>query len=87
MLRLYHLCHELCDCSRRDKLTGGTGRLQLSQDFFINKAESMAFLDIVKFDFINHINDLTEINTVLHIVVGVLKGLEFHDCFLNRVSA
>ena len=43
----------------------------------------MAFLDIVKFDFINHINDLTEINTVFHIVVGVFKG-RFHDCFLNR---
>ena len=42
----------------------------------------MAFFYVVKFDFINHINDLTEINTVFHIVVGVLKG-RFHDCFLD----
>ena len=42
----------------------------------------MAFLYVIKFDFINHINDLTEINTVFHIVVGVLKG-RFHDCFLD----
>ena len=43
----------------------------------------MAFFDIIKFDFVNDINDLTEINAVFHIVVGVFKG-RFHDCFLNR---
>ena len=42
----------------------------------------MTFLDIIKFDFVNDINDLAEINAVLHIVVGVLKG-RFHDCFLD----
>ena len=43
----------------------------------------MAFLYVIKFDFINHINDLTEINTVFHIVVGIFKG-RFHDRFLDR---
>ena len=43
----------------------------------------MTFLDIIKFDFINDINDLTEINAVLHVVISILKG-RFHDCFLNR---
>ena len=43
----------------------------------------MAFLYIVKFDFINHINDLTEINTVFHVVISIFKG-RFHDRFLDR---
>ena len=43
----------------------------------------MTFLDIIKFDFINDINDLTEINAVLHVVISILKG-RFHDCFLYR---
>lgn len=43
----------------------------------------MAFLYVIKFDFINHINDLTEINAVFHIVVGVFKG-RFHDGFLDQ---
>ena len=42
----------------------------------------MAFLDIVKFDFVNNINDLTKINAVLHIVVSVLKG-GLDNGFLN----
>ena len=81
-LRLYHQCHKLGDCSRRVKLTGRTGRLQLPQNLLIDKAKSVAFLHIVKCDLVNDINDLTKINAVLHIVVGVLKG-GFDNGFLN----
>ena len=34
----------------------------------------MAFLHIVKLDLVNDINDLTKINAIFHIVVGVLEG-------------
>ena len=82
-LWLYHLRHKLRNGSRRVKLAGGTGGLQLPQNLLIDKTESMAFLDIIKLNLINDINHLTEINAVFHIVVGILKG-GFHDCFLNR---
>ena len=81
-LRLYHQCHKLGDGSRRIKLTGRTGRLQLPQNLLIDKAKSVAFLHIVKCNLVNDINDLTKINAVLHIVVGVLKG-GFDNGFLN----
>ena len=81
-LRLYHQCHKLGDCSRRIKLTGRTGRLQLPQNLLIDKTESMAFLHIVKLNLVNDINDLTKINAVLHIVVGVLEG-GLDNGFLN----
>ena len=81
-LRLYHQCHKLGDCSRRIKLTGRTGRLQLPQNLLIDKAKSMAFLHIVKLNLVNDINDLAEINAVLHIVVGVLEG-GLDNGFLN----
>ena len=42
----------------------------------------MAFLYIIKFDLVNDINDLTKINAVFHIVVGILEG-GLDDGFLN----
>ena len=81
-LRLYHQCHKLGDCSRRVEFTGGTGRLQLPQNLLIDKTKGMAFLHIVKLDLVNDINDLTKINAVFHIVVGILEG-GFDNGFLN----
>ena len=81
-LGLYHQCHKLGDCSRRVKLTGRTSRLQFPQNLLIDKAKGVAFLHIVKLDLVNDINDLTKINAVLHIVVGVLEG-GLDNGFLN----
>ena len=81
-LRLYHQCHKLGDGSRRVEFTGGTGRLQLPQNLLIDKTKGMAFLHIVKLDLVNDINDLTKINAVFHIVVGILEG-GFDNGFLN----
>ena len=81
-LRLYHQCHKLGDCSRCIKLTGRTGRLQFPQNLLIDKAKSMAFLHIVKLNLVNDINDLTKINAVLHIVVGIFEG-GLDNGFLN----
>ena len=56
--------------------------MQLPQNLLIDKTESMAFLDIIKLNLINDINHLPEINAVLHIVVGILKG-GLDNGFLN----
>ena len=42
----------------------------------------MAFLNIIKLDFINDINDLTEINAIFHIVIGIFEG-GLDNGFLN----
>ena len=42
----------------------------------------MAFFHIIKLNLVNDINDLTKINAVLHIVVGVLEG-GFDNGFLD----
>ena len=61
-----------------DEFTGGSGTLQLFQDRLIDFAKGMALLIIVQLQLVDHVDDLTEKNTILHVVVGVGKG-GLHD--------
>ena len=79
-LRPDHLRHEIRHRARRVEFTSRTSALQLLEDRFINLAKGMAFLIVAKVDIIDHVDDLTQQHTVLHVVVGVGKG-----CLHNRL--
>ena len=81
-LRLDHLCHKVGDSTGRIKLAGAACALELLQYGFINVTEGVAFLIIGKVQFVNNVNDLTEQDAVLHVVIGIGKG-GLHDRFFD----
>ena len=83
--RLYHLCHEVSHSTGRVKLAGRACTLQLFQDRLINIAKCVAFLIIGKVKLINDVDYLAKQNTVLHVVVGVLKCC-LDDSLIDRRS-
>jgi len=73
-LWLDHLHHKIRDSTGRIEFTGVTGALQAAEDRFVNLAEGVAVLVLLKVYLVNGIDNLAEQDTVLHVVVVVLEG-------------
>ena len=73
-LRLNHLCHKVSYSTRSIEFTGRTCTLKFLQNGFIDFTECMAFLIVGKVKFVNDIDDLTEKNTVFHVLICIGKS-------------
>ena len=67
-------CHEIGEGTRGVELAGRTGRLHLFEDRLVDLAKSMALLIVAKVELVDDIDDLTQQDTILHILVGILKS-------------
>ena len=73
-LRLDHLHHEVRDRTGRIEFTGVTGALQTAENRFVDLAEGVTVLVLLKIDLVNDIDNLAKQDAILHIVVIVLES-------------
>ena len=72
-LRIDYLCHKFGQGSWGVELTRGTCRLHFFEDCLVYLTESMTFLIVTKVQTVNHIQHLTKLNAIFHILIGILK--------------
>ena len=68
-----HLGHKVSDGPGCIEFAGRTCALQLFQNGLVDLAEGVAFRIIVQLEIVNRIDDLTQQDAVLHVVVGLGK--------------
>ena len=73
-LGLDHLHHKICHCPGRIEFTGIARALQTAEDRLIDFPEGVPILIFLKVDFVNGVDNLSEQDTVLHVVIVVLKS-------------
>ena len=79
------LGHKVGDSAGRIELTGGASALQFLQNGLVDFAEGVALLIVAEIQFVDDIEDLTQQNAVLHVLVGVCKG-GLHNGLADRGS-
>lgn len=72
-VRLDAVGHEVGDGARRVEFTGAAGRLQLFEDGLVDIAEGVHVVVALEIDIVDDVDDLTQQDTVLHVLVRLLK--------------